>query len=138
MNREEFIQKKQLDKERFYQKMQPYFDQGMVREIYSSLDFSILSFGERVYVACPYFSEDEPPFGIYMTSDVMKKLVKKNRLIYPLTSQVLNKLSSNLLFNFDLKRLEFWKQWIRDNKDVNKIDYNLEAEIAQMSKGESN
>ncbi len=137
MNKELFYQQKESDKKKFYQKMQPYFDQEMVREIYSSLDFSILSFGERVYVACPYFSDDEPPFGIYMTPNVMKKLVEKNRLIYPLATKVLNNLSSNLLFNFDLKRFEFWKQWIIDNKDVNKIDYNLETEIAQMSKNKT-
>ena len=45
----------------FYEKIKPYFDAGLVREIYNSDHLCILSVGERVYVACPFvFLEDEP------------------------------------------------------------------------------
>lgn len=128
-----------MNKELFYQKMQPYFEQGMAREIYNSEHFSILSFGERVYLACPYILLENQPYGIYMNPSVMKKIVEKNRKIYPIINEVFSdiELNKDLIFSFDASKLDFWKKWIIENKNVNKIDYHLEEEIAQMSKNKS-
>lgn len=128
-----------MNKELFYQKMQPYFEQGIVREIYNSEHFSILSVGERVYVACPYILLENEPYGIYMNPSVMKKIVEKNRKIYPIIEEVFSNIALNkdLIFVFNSNKIEFWKKWIIENKNVNKINYSLEEEISEMSKSKS-
>ena len=128
-----------MNKELFYQKMQPYFNEGMVREIYSSEHFTILSFGEKVYVACPYILLNNEPYGIYMVPSVMKRIVEKNRKLFPIINEVFSDVASNkdLIFYFSSDRIDFWKNWLVQNKNVNKIDYHLEEEIAQMAKNKS-
>lgn len=128
-----------MNKELFYQKMQPYFEQGMVREIYSSDHVCIVSFGDVCYVACPYILLEGEPYGIYMNPNIMKKIVEKNRFIYPLIDEVFSdvELNKNLIYDFSSDSIDFWKQWIIQNRKSSKIDYNLEEEIAQMSKSKS-
>ena len=40
-------------------------------------------------------------------------------------------------FDFEQAKLDFWKKWIIENKNVNKIDYHLEEELVQTNKNKS-
>ena len=128
-----------MNKELFYQKMQPYFDQGMAKEVYSSDYLSIIRFGERVYVACPYVLYNNQPYGIFVNSSVMKKIVENNASFFPILQVVFNNISSNrnLFFLFSQDKIGFWKDWIQKNSHVNKVDFQLESEINQIKKGKS-
>ena len=97
-----------MNKDLFYQKMTPYFQQEMVREVYSSDHVCILSLGEICYVACSYVLLNNEPFGLRVTEDVMKKIVENNRYIYPLTDQMFSNLNKyqGLLYDFSLKNAD--------------------------------
>lgn len=124
-----------MRKQIFYEKMQPYFNQGLVREIYSSDHVAILSVGEIVYVACSYILLANEPCGIFVNGNVMKKIVKKNRYIYPLIQRVFSDVeeNQNLIFDFSYDNIGFWKKWFGENQNVNKIDPKLEEEIQRMA-----
>lgn len=126
---------KGIDKDLFYRQMQPYFEQGLVREVYSSDDVCILAFGELCYVACPYILANNQPFGIYTNHNFMKKLVDKNRLIYPLVEEVCHDVNAmeRLVYNFPIEKIDFWKKWIEDFniKGISEIDHQLEEQIGK-------
>lgn len=120
------------NKKLFYEKLWPYFDEGMVREIYSSDHLCILSLGERLYVACPFLLIDNQPYGIYMNPPVMRKIVKNNRKFYSVLNGIFDdiELNKDLIFIFSNEKIAFWKKWIEENKNVNKMDEKLEKEIS--------
>lgn len=130
-----------MDKEKFYEQMQPYFEQGLVREIYSSDHLCMLCFGELCYVACPYVFLDNAPFGVYVTHNSMRKLAQKNRLIYPYVNEVISDLSvgKNMFYDFPIDKIDVWKKWIADTRLTAKpkIDHQLEFELSGMSKRKS-
>ncbi len=126
----------ELNKEKFYEFMQSYFEKGIVREVYSSNHICALALGERVYVACPYILLDGMPYGIYMNQNVLMKIAKNNREIYPLINEVFSniELNSNLIFFFGNERIKFWQDWTDENKSVNEIDEAFEDELAKIAR----
>ncbi len=130
-----------MNSELFFQKMQPYFQNGVAREIYRSATECIISFGEICYVACPFveFGLDDNPIGIYMNEEVMKEVINNPGYIYTIAEIVLSDLETNkkLFFNFSIENMENIDKWIKENRAKSQIDPALEAEIAQMgSQGE--
>ena len=126
-----------MNKDLFYKKMQPFFESGLAREIYSSDQVCMLSFGEICYVGCTYELMDGSPIGVFMSPDVMKNIVKENRQIYPLLQVMFNDFDrfKGMIFDFS-QDINIWKNWIIENKNnnVSTIDYQLEEEIAKISK----
>lgn len=125
-----------IERDLFYQNLQPYFEQGMLREVYSNEHFTILSVGERVYVACPYIMLDNMPYGIHVNEKGLRVIANDNMRIYSMSLDLLNNIEKyqELLFVFSEDRLDFWKKWIAENKNVNKINYKFEEELNSKTK----
>ena len=121
-------------KEEFFVLMKPYYEAGMVREIYICDHFCIYAFAEKLYIACPYTTFDGTPYGIYMIPSVMRNIVEENRKFYPIVMQVLENLKKNtsLLFLLPENGIPGWEEWIEENKNVNKIDKSFEKEISNL------
>ena len=136
MNRKLIEKYKRLrQEEQFYQKIQPYIEQGILREVCNTKDFSIVSVGERAYAACPYVLLSDEAYGIFMSPGIMKKIVSDSDNIYPLMKNIFDdiKTNKNLLFDFREESIDFLKQWIKDAAHVDLIDYDLEEELHQMN-----
>lgn len=118
-------------REKFFMLIQPYHKAGLLREIYRCNHFSVYAFGEKVYIACPYIMLDEIPYGIYMNPTVLRKIIQKNRMIYPIINEVFSdvELNKNLLFFLDEDQIPYWREWMIKNKYLSKIDEALEQEI---------
>lgn len=125
-------------KAEFFQKMQPYYDAGLIRNIYVSDHLCILAFGELLYVACPYIPISDMPVGIYMNEHIMKQLVEKNRLIYLYVNEVFSDVKSNrnLIYDFSASKIDIWKEWLKEerNKVKSAINPIFEKEIQMLSK----
>lgn len=119
------------EKDLFYQKLQPYFEQGLLREVVSNEHFAILSVGDRVYVACPYIMLDNMPYGIYLKENGLRLVCNDNAMIYSMSLDLLKNINKyqKLLFVFSEDRINFWKKWIAENKNVNKMNYEFEEEL---------
>ena len=126
-------------KKLFYEKMQPYIEKEIIRVVYSSDHVSIFSLGEIYYVACAHVLIGDIPVGVYVNENVFKKIVNKNRFIYPLIEEVFSDLHLNndIVFDFtpDTDR---WVKWIKEarEKNVSRINPEFEEEIRQMSNKE--
>lgn len=130
-----------MEKELFYNKMKPYFDKGMVREIYNSESGVIFSFGETNYVACPYQLIDNSPIGIYVNERTIKKIVEDEPYMLGLINYIFNDPYKyrSLIYNLSPNKIDDWKKWVADilKKSGSEINYQLEEEIQQMSKNKS-
>lgn len=124
----------EIYREKFFVKIQPFYDAGLLREIYRCDHFSVYAFGERVYIACPYIMLDEIPYGVYMNPSVLRKIIRTNRKIYPIINEVFGdiELNKDLIFMLQEDKVQWWKQWLAENKNVNKIDKDLEQEIKHV------
>ncbi len=126
-----------LNKELFYQKMQPYFDAGIVREVYRSDSLCMLSVGEKVYVACPYLLWADHPYGIYMNEKVMLDIAQVNGELFTIIEQMLGDLNryKRILYYFHSERIDYWKQWIVDNRAFpTKMNPKLEKKLKKLEK----
>ena len=120
-----------VHKDKFLIKIQPYSKAGLLREIYRCDHFSVYAFGEIVYIACPHIMLDDIPYGLYMTPPVLRKIVKTHRKIYPIIDEIFGdmELNKDLIFMLQEDRIQWWKTWLVDNQNVNKIDKDFEREI---------
>ena len=124
------------NKKLFFEKMQPYFDKGLARVVYGSDHVTIISLGEVYYVACMHILLDGVPVGVYVNENVFRKIVNKNRFIYPLIDDVFSdvKLNNDIIFDFT-PDTERWEKWIEDarQKNVCRINPEFEEEINRLS-----
>lgn len=118
-------------KDKFLVKMQPYYQAGILREIYMCDHFSVYAFGETLYIACPHIMLDDIPYGLYMTPSVLRKIIKAHRRIYPIIDEIFSdvELNKDLIFMLQKDRIQWWKTWLIENQNVDKIDKNFESEI---------
>ena len=126
-----------MEKDAFYDKMKIYFDNGIIREIYSSDYMCILSLGEVFYIACPYVLINDSPIGIYVPNQYMKVHVNDNKLVYSMLKAISKNVekNKNIIFDFPPDGLDKYREYIETNKKINcNIDYKLEEEIIQMGK----
>ncbi len=128
-------------KKKFYKMLEPYFQQGLVREIYSSNDACVLSVGEIYYVVCPYLIIDNIPLGLKLSQDHIKEVIEDKELFDLVIENVFNDFDKkkDMVFPFSKGDLESYKEWIKECKTdgISEVDYNFEEELAQMSKGKS-
>ena len=106
-------------KAEFFKLLRPYYEAGLIRDIYKSDHLCILAFGELVYIACQYSLYAGAPVGIYVTYDSIKKMIKKNRVIYPYTEKVLSRMDidcKQLIYLMPASELERWKAWQAENQ----------------------
>ena len=73
-----------MEKDIFYEKMQSYFDEKIVREVYSSNHICILSVGEACYVACSYALLNDEPLGIFINSNQLEEISEDNTIAFSL------------------------------------------------------
>lgn len=120
----------------FYKKMQPYFDNGILREICNTDDFSVMRLGEIIYVACPYLLLADEPYGIYLDQDLLRKYMKDRSAFYSLVREVINDLTKykKIFFYFSIEDIDPYKQWIKDNAHAIRYDNDFEAELKELSK----
>lgn len=129
-----------MNKEKFYEKMNPYFEQGLMREVYSGENASILSVGELFYIACPLdiLSTKGEPFGVYFTNDGLKKITDNNAYLYSVLYILLDDMKNqqSRFYPFAADKVDFWKSWINERKKTFKslIDYSFEQELNKSVK----
>ncbi len=127
---------KKSNQYKFYAKMQPYFDKGMVRIIYSSEDVVILALGEICYIACSCILINDEPIGIYATERIMRKVVVNNRYIHMLLHELLSDIYKHRgsFYNFPVTKIDIYEKWIDDNKNkgISAIDLEFERELAEL------
>lgn len=125
-----------LEKNLFYKKMRPYFDNGILREICSTDDFSVMSLGEIYYVACPFSLLADEPYGIYMNQNVLRKIMKDVSEFYATLQDIINDLANckKIFFYFSIEDINLYKQWIKENAHAIRYDYDFEAELKELSK----
>ena len=115
----------------FHKIIKPYTESGMIRIINLRKHFAIISLGEILYVACPYIlSESEYVVGVYMNQEAMIKLLKKEKIIYPVLNAIFNDFDNKkgILFQFTVNEFDYCKKWIEENQKVftKKIDPEFE------------
>lgn len=118
----------------FFIKIQPYIEAGLLREIYRCDHFIVYAFGDKVYIACPYIMINKIPYGLYMIPSVLRKIIQTNRKIYPIINEVFDdvELNKDLIFMLGEDKIQWWQQWLVENKNIDKIDKDFEQEIRQQ------
>ena len=127
---------KNQTKELFYQKMQPYFDNGIVREVCASEFMCVLSIGEQIYVACPFVLLDNSPFGIFMNHSVLKKMVVNERKFFSLLKNIIENIYEykQLVFYFSEDNLEKLKSSVSGKiSNKNYVDHDFEEELIEIN-----
>lgn len=110
----------------FYQKIQPYFDEGILRMVYEAECLVIFAFGEICYIACPFVMVNNEPSGLYVSSKVIRELVSNNRYIFPLMKKIFGDIQKyqSLFYNFPEDKIDIWKVWIKDDCNISDIAKN--------------
>ena len=125
----------------FYDKMQPYFDVGIIREVYNDEYFSIISVGELCYVLCPKMFDKSEPYGLRLSPVNLRKVVKNNNFGLELFNLafVEHERYGRLFAFFSKDKIDLWKKWIVDHQKLIKptIDYNFEEEINTFKRNKS-
>ena len=132
---------KNQTKELFYQKMQPYFDNGIVREVCASEFMSVLSIGEQIYVACPFMllktsPYGNSPYGIFMNHSVLKEMVVNERKFFLLIKDIFKNIYEykQLIFCFSEDNLEKFKSSVSGKiSDKNYVDHDFEEELIEIN-----
>ena len=129
-------------KAEFFHLLRPYYEAGLIRDIYKSDHLCILAFGELVYIACQYNPFAGAPVGIYVTYDSIKKMIKKNKVIYSYTENILSRREKDckqLIYLMPKSELERWKAWkvenqrrVDENEAKSRIDPEFEKEIQKL------
>lgn len=131
------IIEKELDKEKFYNSIQPYVDAGLVREVAALDNCSLLCLCEKVYVACPYVvSKGNYAVGYIMTNEEnVKYIVNNDSRIYSFIDKVINRKEyRSLLCMFDPEMMNLWVKYCDSLKSVNVVNPEFEAELTAKSK----
>lgn len=115
----------QFDKDLFYEKMKPYFEQNIVREIYKTDTFTIMNVGEIFYVGLPYFIlENEVPFGVRLGTEVIEKCINDHTHFFSIISIAVENYSEyeNYFVTFGFEQLQDWLCFIEKHKqDKNSV-----------------
>lgn len=130
-----------MNKDLYYEKMKPYFDQKIVREVYSSDHICILNIGESNYIASSYILFDGDPVGLYVDTKTVKEIAENNGFFLALQKVMMSNpiKYQKLIYDLSEERINDWKTWIANEKEKgnSEIDHDLEAELASLSKGMS-
>lgn len=125
-----------MNKQLFYEKVQPYVDEKLIREIYSSDDISIFNFGDLYYIGCPHFLyNNQFPFGVRIPVDFLEEIIKDNSLLILYIKSLVdsNKFNENAPFLTE-ENLDYFKKYFNSYKDKRGmkgyIDYDLEEKIS--------
>lgn len=119
-----------------YEKLQPYFDAGLLREVYTSNTMSIFAMGEIFYIGCPFVITNDEVMGLYIKPESMMNFVENNRLLYSAFRQAVNYIEDydEKIYHLTPDNLESYKRYVASLKaeKVFALDPILEAKIKDM------
>jgi len=129
-----------MDKENFLNKLEPYVNSGLVRVVSTSKNSCILNFGEILYLLSTYDVMDNVPLGVFIPADKLIDYVKDEKLpLHYMKHCYKNiKKNSNMFYELDPNKLDYWKKWIQTTKNnFNNTDYSVEEEINRIVNGKT-
>lgn len=132
-------------KKKFFEKIDPFIREGLIRPVYEGIDFCIISVGDRFYAACPYWlhknpmSNEKMAFGFSVADlNVLKKFVKDERYFTLHLDNIIDNYEkySWAVGTFSEESKDKWKEWIEQSKTegFSLMDDEFEKEITGKSK----
>ncbi|MBQ8287658.1 MAG: hypothetical protein IJX76_02670 [Clostridia bacterium] len=125
-----------LDKTAYYQKMQGYYDAGILRDVYTTDLYAIASFGELCYIVVPYATVGDDAIGIYVNEEAIRNITKSDKRYRSYVHEILENVEiyGQMIYHFSTHSVQFWKEWIEERKSFVKSQINpaFESEIREM------
>lgn len=123
---------KQSDQEWFYQQAAPFFDSGVMYEIYSTGNFRICNIANQCYALLSCKKHKEGVSGVLIHPNTVKEIANDNSYIARMFHPDNHKQLARYSFFLDEKRLEVFKKYKQkaDQEGPSEdIDYEMEAEL---------
>lgn len=122
----------------YYQKMQGYYDAGIVREVYATDDFALISLGELCYLIMPYMMLGAEPVGVFADENCIRGIVSGELHFWMYMKHIFSNIDtySNIIYNMSSEKVDVWVKWVEESrpKVVCQINLELEKEIPHMAK----
>ena len=127
----EDVQKKKVI---FYELSKEYFDNGLLREIYSSSMVSICNLANSMYLAFLFAAIDENGVvGVVADKDVLKTIIQNNNYVYKIVQSYIQSNDNKYFVELNDKLTETFMP-IKEKRSApgcesSNIDFELEEEI---------
>jgi len=110
----------EFNEEKFYDCMELYFDENIVREVLSNDTYGVFCLGELYYIASPFALYDGVPIMMRASKRSIIDFIQDDHLIFDSLRLRIEKNSSTLLNTFPEDKLEYYKEFIQNNKPTDK------------------
>lgn len=126
-----------MKKNKFYNSTSAYFENGIIREIYSNEHFSICNVANQCYAV--FYLQAEKPIGIIVNAPQVRAIVNDDKFLVD-TVRYLNsnkRARSSRVFSMDIELFnEFQKLKLKNdlNGPSEAIDFDMELELKNRSK----
>ena len=129
------------NREKFYNDISKFIDEGIVKEIFSNEELCILNFSDFYYVVCPYiFTDENHSFGLITNAENAKEIAEDNiKLFYTLRTFDKDYFQKGTL-ELSEENYNNIKKFVsinQNNRPSKFINYDIEQEIMNMNKGKT-
>lgn len=124
------------DKELFYVKMQKCFDDGIIREVYSTNNLCVLNVSDIYYVVCPYYLSRINIFGFLLLKESIEKdVLRDERIFFQCLKSLDAEEFNELAIDLDPNNYSNVVEWVKQN--INKaptefIDREFEQKMQEL------
>ncbi|MBQ8287659.1 MAG: hypothetical protein IJX76_02675 [Clostridia bacterium] len=120
----------------FYRQIQEYLDAGIIREVYSTEEYTLVCLGELIYAIMPYSMLNGEPIAIFVNEDAIRRIAKSTLSYFNILKGVYSNPDryGSMIYDMSSKKLEFWKNWVIEAPSLmeSKRDLDLEKEVLQL------
>ena len=116
--------------------MRVYFDEKLVREVFSTNTVTVLCVGELFYVASHYCLFDGNPVTTYVSKRACTRIIEDESYIFSLFDFIFKDFdeSRHMLHLLGNDNVEFYKNFIQEKKQTKEpeVDYKFEKQIIRL------
>ena len=132
---------KKRKKQWYYENINKYIDAGLIKELYSNENFSIINLGNQCYLWCPFhmYKGSKKQFGLQIAKEAIKTIINSPREIYVWAQNLSNDKFQQYYVDLSSDNISLLP-WLVEKVDTPShiIDIQLEEEIMNTYKKDEN